>query len=37
VLRDSGIETYESCQGGQGHSYSEFKLTHYLGFGGVDS
>lgn len=23
VLRDDGIETYESCQGGPGHSYPE--------------
>jgi hypothetical protein len=23
VLRDAGIETYESCQGGTGHSYRE--------------
>lgn len=23
VLFDSGIETYESCQGGEGHSYPE--------------
>jgi len=23
VLRDAGIETYESCQGGPGHSYQE--------------
>ena len=23
VLRDGGIETYESCQGGPGHSFSE--------------
>ena len=23
VLRDGGIETYESCQGGPGHSYLE--------------
>lgn len=23
VLRDGGIETYESCQGGTGHSYPE--------------
>jgi hypothetical protein len=23
VLRDNGIETYESCQGGPGHSYAE--------------
>ncbi len=23
VLRDSGIETYEACQGGPGHSYRE--------------
>ena len=23
VLRDGGIETYESCQGGPGHSYRE--------------
>jgi len=23
VLRDAGIETYESCQGGRGHAYPE--------------
>jgi hypothetical protein len=23
VLREGGIETYESCEGGDGHSYSE--------------
>ena len=23
LLRDAGIETYESCEGGKGHSYSE--------------
>jgi len=23
VLRDAGIETFESCQGGMGHSYPE--------------
>lgn len=23
VLRDSGVETYESCQGGSGHSFRE--------------
>jgi hypothetical protein len=23
VLRDGGIETYESCEGGKGHSYRE--------------
>lgn len=23
VLRDAGLETYESCQGGDGHSYAE--------------
>ncbi|MEA5160542.1 hypothetical protein U5903_07110 [Cereibacter johrii] len=23
VLRDAGIETYESCQGGEGHAYPE--------------
>lgn len=23
VLRNSGIETYESCQGGKGHAYLE--------------
>lgn len=21
VLRDSGVETYESCEGGEGHAY----------------
>lgn len=36
VLRDTGIETYESCQGGPGHSYTEpavrFHGTHADGF-----
>lgn len=36
VLRDGGIETYESCQAGPGHSYSEpavrFHGTHADGF-----
>jgi hypothetical protein len=36
VLRDGGIETYESCQAGCGHSYAEpavrFHGTHADGF-----
>lgn len=36
VLRDSDVETYESCQGGAGHSYPEpavrFHGTHAEGF-----
>lgn len=36
VLRDSGIETYESCQGGKGHAFLEptirFYGTHADGF-----
>jgi hypothetical protein len=23
ILREGGIETFESCQGGKGHSYAE--------------
>jgi hypothetical protein len=23
VLRDAGVETFESCEGGEGHSYPE--------------
>ena len=29
VLRDGGIETYESCQGGPGHSYHEPAVRFY--------
>lgn len=29
VLRDGGIETYESCQGGPGHSYPEPAVRFY--------
>jgi hypothetical protein len=36
VLRDGGIDTYESCEGGKGHSYREpavrFHGTHADGF-----
>jgi len=36
VLRNAGIETYESCQGGRGHSYPEpavrFHGEHSEGF-----
>lgn len=39
VLRDAGIETYESCQGGPGHSYPEpgvrFHGTNADGFRAV--
>jgi hypothetical protein len=31
VLRDAGIETYESCQGGPGHSYAVAAVR----FGGI--
>ena len=35
VLREHGIETVESCQGGEGHSYSEptVKFTGSYGAG----
>lgn len=29
VLRDAGIETYESCQGGPGHSFPEPTVRFY--------
>ena len=36
VLRDAGVETFESCQGGAGHSYAEptirFSGTSTAGF-----
>jgi len=36
VLRDAGIDTYESCEGGRGHSYPEptirFSGTYADGF-----
>ena len=36
ILNDAGIETYESCEGGQGHSYPEptvrFHGDHSEGF-----
>ena len=33
VLVDAGIETFESCQGGNGHSYSEPTVRFYGGKG----
>jgi len=29
VLRDGGIETYEACEGGRGHSYREPAVRFY--------
>jgi hypothetical protein len=29
VLRSAGIETYESCEGGEGHCYSEPTIRFY--------
>lgn len=29
ALRESGVETYESCQGGQDHSYPEPSVRFY--------
>lgn len=31
VLRDAGIETYESCQGGDGHSFPEPTVRFFGG------
>jgi hypothetical protein len=31
VLRDGGVETYESCQGGTGHSYVEPAVRFFGG------
>jgi hypothetical protein len=33
VLQDGGIETFESCQGGIGHSYSEPTVRFHGGAG----
>lgn len=33
VLRDAGIETYESCQGGDGHSFPEPTVRFHGGHG----
>jgi hypothetical protein len=33
VLVDAGIETFESCQGGKGHSYPEPTVRFYGGKG----
>src|SRR5437016_5921309 len=33
VLRDAGIETYESCQGGEGHSFPEPTVRFFGGRG----
>ncbi len=35
VLREGGIETYESCQGGNGHSYSEPTVRFHGGQGEI--
>ena len=32
ILRDNGIETYESCQGGEGHCFAEPTIR----FGGMN-
>jgi hypothetical protein len=29
ILNDAGIETYESCEGGKGHSYPEPTVRFY--------
>ena len=29
ILNESGIETFESCQGGEGHAYSEPTIRFY--------
>ena len=31
VLREAGVETYESCEGGEGHSYPEPTVRFYGG------
>jgi len=31
ILRDAGIETYESCEGGPGHSFPEPTIRFYGG------
>jgi hypothetical protein len=33
ILRDSGIETFESCEGGKGHSYPEPTIRFFGGQG----
>ena len=33
VLRDAGVETYESCQGGPGHAFLEPTIRFYGGRG----
>lgn len=29
ILRENGIETYESCEGGEGHSYPQPTICFY--------
>jgi hypothetical protein len=29
ILRDAGVETFESCQGGPGHAYAEPTVRFY--------
>src|SRR5438093_3206691 len=31
VLRDAGVETYESCQGGKGHAFAEATVRFHGG------
>ena len=31
ILRESGVETYESCEGGEGHSYPEPSVRFHGG------
>ena len=33
ILRKHGVETYESCQGGSGHTYLEPGVRFHSGFG----
>ena len=33
ILRDAGVETYESCEGGEGHSYLEPTIRFHGGAG----
>ena len=34
ILRQHGVETYESCEGGEGHSYPEPAVKFHGGLGG---
>lgn len=33
LLRDAGVETYESCEGGDGHAYAEPTVRFHGGLG----